>query len=50
MVITHCHFIYSSRSHSIFTMTVTMNDAQGDMRLGKLHLVCLFYLDIYLFQ
>ncbi|CAF0743438.1 unnamed protein product [Rotaria sp. Silwood1] len=29
----------SSRSHSIFTMTVTMKDAQGDMRLGKLHLV-----------
>jgi hypothetical protein len=22
-------------------MTVTMKDAQGDMRLGKLHLVCL---------
>ena len=32
--------ISSSRSHSIFTMTVTMKDAQGDMRLGKLHLVC----------
>ncbi|CAF4597483.1 unnamed protein product [Rotaria socialis] len=29
----------SSRSHSIFTMTVTMKDAQGDVRLGKLHLV-----------
>ncbi|UJR33209.1 hypothetical protein I4U23_020664 [Adineta vaga] len=29
----------SSRSHSIFTMTVTMKDAQGDIRLGKLHLV-----------
>ncbi|CAF1221919.1 unnamed protein product [Adineta ricciae] len=29
----------SSRSHSIFTMTVTMKDSQGDMRLGKLHLV-----------
>ncbi|CAF3620474.1 unnamed protein product [Adineta steineri] len=29
----------SSRSHSIFTMNVTMKDAQGDMRLGKIHLV-----------
>jgi len=31
--------LFSSRSHSIFTLTVTMKDAQGDIRLGKLHLV-----------
>ena len=37
------YFISSSRSHSIFTMTVTMKDAQGDMRFGKLHLVCCYH-------